>query len=112
MTNTGKGGLSIRQGTVYRDRKNGGRLLLIHHNPMELQSLLFRSAPGEGAFDLARPEVIGVDDLIELRRSGEYEELGDLPRPALDRALDVLLSSGGLPEKIAMLLRSIRGEDA
>ncbi len=78
-------GLQIRQGTVYRKKADGSRLLLIHHDIMNLRSL---SVPGNdtGDFDCAGTAPITIDDLIALRKSGGYEELGDVP-PEVFRAI-------------------------
>lgn len=101
--------LIIRQGTIYRHRTNGEQQILIHHNPMQLQSLRLRQpAAGENRF--AAPELIGVEEIIAMRHSGEYEELGDLPRPALRELLNALIAAQVLPEPENRLLAAIRDE--
>ncbi len=72
------GDLQIRQGTLYSNRVTGVRLLLIHHDIMNLRSM---TVPGDadGNFDCAGLAPITVDDLIAMRKSGDYDELGDVP---------------------------------
>ena len=62
-------GLQIRQGTVYRKLSDGSQVILINHNPMQLQSLLLR---GEGvSWDLSAPEIISV---VHFLPKGEAKE--------------------------------------
>ena len=70
-------GLTFQTHTVYRDRQSGSLLLMIHHNPMALCSLLL---PGkDDSFDTAAPQRVGVDTIIGMRQSGSFEELPPLP---------------------------------
>lgn len=70
-------GFIFQTHSVYRDKSSGVLLLLVHHNPMELCSLLL---PGKAdSFDAARPQRVGVDTIIDMRRSGSYEELPQMP---------------------------------
>ncbi len=87
-------GLEIRQGTVYEESATGKRLMLIHHNPMNLCSLLLHSEGDGQSYDLTRPERISVDEIIEIRRSGKYRELGDIPAEEFRKMLKALLDSG------------------
>ena len=70
-------GFTFQTHSVYRDRRSGALVLLVHHNPMALCSLLL-DTDGSG-FDAAHPRQVGVDTIIEMRRSGDFEELAPLP---------------------------------
>ncbi|OQA85423.1 MAG: hypothetical protein BWY31_01945 [Lentisphaerae bacterium ADurb.Bin242] len=103
-------GLEIRQGTVYEEIGTEKRFLLIHHNPMNLCSLLLR-ADGAGApYDPARPERISVDEIIELRRSGKYRELGDVPAAEFRALLKALLDAGAACEEDLPFLEALLRE--
>ena len=66
-------GYTFQTHSVYRDKSTGGLLLLVHHNPMALCSLLL---PGKAdSFDTAAPQQVGVDTIISMRQSGNFEEL-------------------------------------
>ena len=67
-------GYTFQTHAVYRDRKSGGCVLLVHHNPMALRSLLLQQT--ENGFDWTAPVPVGVDTIIEMRRSGSFEEHG------------------------------------
>ena len=70
-------GYTFQTHSVYRDKSTGGLLLLVHHNPMALCSLLL---PGKAdSFDTAAPRQVGVDTIIGMRQSGNFEELPPLP---------------------------------
>ena len=70
-------GYTFQTHSVYRDKRTGGLLLLVHHNPMALCSLLL---PGKAdSFDTAAPRQVGVDTIIGMRQSGNFEELPTLP---------------------------------
>ncbi|MCQ2379101.1 MAG: hypothetical protein MJ016_07860 [Victivallaceae bacterium] len=98
-------GFQFRQGTVYRKKEDGSRLLLIHHDPMNLESIV---VPGdERHFDAKRPALISIDSLIALRKSGQYEEVGDLDAETLHRELQRLLAGGALTEKAAKLVAAV-----
>lgn len=100
-------GLQIRQGTVYRELATGKRLLLIHHNPMSLQSM---AIPGtDETFDCAHPALISIDDIIAIRKSGTFEELGDVPQDVLLQILDAVISTAsGLDENTIKLLEAVK----
>ena len=100
-------GLQIRQGTVYRELATGKRLLLIHHNPMSLQSM---AIPGtDETFDCAHPALISIEDIIAIRKSGTFEELGDVPQDVLLQILDAVISTAsGLDENTIKLLEAVR----
>ena len=87
----------MRQGTVYLENSTGRRFILVNHNPMALLSMRFWSESPEGAFNLAAPEMISIDDLIALRQSGEYEELGDLPPDVFKSMISSLVAAAALP---------------
>lgn len=88
--------LQIRQGTVYRKLSDDSKFILINHNPMQLQSLLLRWN-GE-IWNCALPELIDVDTLIAIRKSGEFEECGDIPEAEFKALVETLLAAGSLPE--------------
>ncbi|MBR4663179.1 MAG: hypothetical protein IKO93_04835 [Lentisphaeria bacterium] len=70
-------GYTFQTHSVYRDKSTGGLLLLVHHNPMALCSLLL---PGKAdSFDTAAPQQVGVDTIIGMRKSGQFEELEPMP---------------------------------
>ena len=70
-------GFTFHTHSVYRDKASGRLLLLVHHNPMALCSLLLN---GEGeTFDTAHPQPFGVEMIIAMRQSGDFEELPRLP---------------------------------
>ena len=100
-------GLEIRQGTVYEENGTGKRLLLIHHNPMNLQSLLLRAGGADSPYDPAHPEKISVDAIIELRRSGKYRELGDVPAAEFRNLLKALLAVESLDEEDRPFLEAL-----
>ena len=104
-------GLEIRQGTVYEEDGTGRRFLLIHHNPMNLCSLLLRADGAGSPYDLARPERISVDEIIEIRRSGKYRELGDIPAADFHALLKALIDARapGLDEELPFLEALFRG---
>ena len=95
-------GLSIRQGTVYRETASGKLLLLIHHNPMALRSL---AVPGtEDSFDCAAAGIMAVDDLIAMRKSGRWEELGDVADEVFQSVLNAVIAAASLaPEDMEIL---------
>lgn len=97
----------MRQGTVYLEKSTGKRFILVNHNPMALLSMRFWSESPEGAFNLAAPEMISIDDLIALRQSGEYEELGDLPPDVFKSMISSLVAAAALPEEDIKLLKSL-----
>ncbi len=70
-------GCTLQTPSVYRDKSTGGLLLLVHHNPMALCSLLLTGKAG--SFDTAAPQHVGVDTIIGMRQSGNFEELPPLP---------------------------------
>ncbi len=82
-------GLTFQTHTVYRDRQSGSLLLLIHHNPMALSSLVL-TPDGSGGFDAAHPRRADVDTIIAMRKSGQFEELDPLPDRTLRPLLDEL----------------------
>ena len=83
-------GFTFQTHTLYRSRQSGERLLLIHHNPMNLCSLLLPEKAGR--FELSQPRKTGVNAIIELRRSGEFEELSPLPESEFKSILRELLT--------------------
>ena len=97
----------MRQGTVYLENSTGRRFILVNHNPMALLSMRFWSESPEGAFNLAAPEMISIDDLIALRQSGEYEELGDLPPEVFKSMISSLVAAATLPEEDIKLLKTL-----
>lgn len=99
--------LSMRQGTVYLEKNTGKRFILVNHNPMALISMRFWSESAEAAFNLAAPEMITIDDLIALRQSGNYEELGDLPPEVFKSMVSSLIAAAALPEEDLKLLKSL-----
>ena len=103
--------MKIRQGTVYLEKASGKRFVLVNHNPMALESLRFWSASEEAPFDLGAPERITADELIALRNSGGYEDLGDLPPELFRQLAGALLAAGGLPETDAALIRALVKEE-
>ncbi|MBQ9337655.1 MAG: hypothetical protein IJS14_10220 [Lentisphaeria bacterium] len=70
-------GLTFLTHTVYRHLQSGAKVLLIHHNPMNLCSLLVPEK--EGRFELSQVQKADVDAIIAMRKSGEFEELEPLP---------------------------------
>ncbi|MDD3153918.1 MAG: hypothetical protein PHS41_03550 [Victivallaceae bacterium] len=71
--------------------------MMIHHNPMALQSLVLSAKDGEpGHFEVAGVKPIGVDRIIEMRRSGEYAELEGLSAAELTPLLERMLENGHL----------------
>ena len=103
-------GYTMRQGTVYRHRADGTELLVFHHDPMRLRSLALRRVEGE--WDAAHPAELTVDTLIAMRRSGEFDDLGDLAAAERRAVLDRLLALPALPEDDRRLLQSLRDEAA
>ena len=102
--------ITIRQGTVYLEKASGKRFVLVNHNPMALESLRFWSASGDAPFDLGAPERITADELIALRNSGQYEELGDLPPELFRQMAGALVAAGKLPEMDLALIRALLEE--
>ena len=82
-------GLNFQTHTVYRDRQSGSLLLMIHHNPMALSSLVL-TPDDSGGFDAAHPRRADVDTIIAMRKSGQFEELEPLPDQKLRPLLDEL----------------------
>jgi len=70
-------GYTFQTHSVYRDKNTGGLLLLVHHNPMALCSLLL--AGKADSFDTSAPQRVGVDTIIGMRQSGSIEELPPMP---------------------------------
>ena len=103
-------GYTMRQGTVYKHRADGTELLVFHHDPMRLRSLALRRVDGE--WDAAHPAELTVDTLIAMRRSGEFDDLGDVAEAARNAVLDRLLALPALPEDDRRLLQSLRDEAA
>ena len=101
-------GFEIRQGTVYEENESGKRILLIHHNPLNLCSLLLHSEGNGKTFDVAHPERISVDEIIEIRRSGKYTEKGDLPAEDFLALLKTLLDAGSAAEEDRPFLEALR----
>ncbi len=99
--------MTIRQGTVYREKAGGRRFVLVNHNFLALESLRFWSASETAPFDLGAPERITADELIALRSSGQYEELGDLPPELFRQMAGALLAAGNLPETDRTLIRAL-----
>ena len=97
----------MRQGTVYLEKASGRRFILINHNPMALLSMRFWSVAADAPFDLAAPEMISIDDLIALRQSGDYEELGDLPAEVFKSMVRALLEGGAFSDEDKKLLESL-----
>jgi len=100
-------GMIIRQGTIYEHRTSARRLLVINHNPMQLESLLLTAAAPDAPLDLDSLQVVAIDELISLRRSGEYRDLGDLPSDGFQRLLRALLSAPELSEDLRTLLEAL-----
>ena len=82
-------GLTFQTHTIYRDRQNNVVLLLVHHNPMALCSLLL-ARTNDGNFDPAQFQPVGVDTIITMRKSGQFEELEPLPEEEFRKLLDEL----------------------
>ena len=70
-------GFTFQTHSVYREKQTGALLLLVHHNPMALRSLLL-NGKADG-FDASAPQAVGVDSIIALRKSGQFEEMAPLP---------------------------------
>ena len=81
-------GFTFQTHSVYREKQTGALLLVVHHNPMALRSLLL-NGKADG-FDAAAPQAVGVDSIIALRKSGQFEELEPLPDQELRSLLDEL----------------------
>ncbi len=103
--------MTIRQGTVYREKAGGRRFVLVNHNFLALESLRFWSASDTAPFDLGAPERITADELIALRNSGKYEDLGDLPPELFRQLAGALAAAGNLPESDMSLLRALLKEE-
>ena len=101
-------GYKMRQGTVYRRRADGGKFLLIHHNPMGMESLILPEKAG--AFDVASPSLLGIDTLIAMRQSGEFEDTGDLPAEEVAALIGEMIVSGGVTREIAGMLKNVCDE--
>ena len=97
----------MRQGTVYLEKKSGRRFILINHNPMALVSMRLWSESADAPFNLGAPEMIAIDDLIALRKSGEYDELGDLPPEIFKSMVSALIAGGNLSEEDVKLLKTL-----
>jgi hypothetical protein len=97
----------MRQGTVYQEKSTSRRFILVNHNPMALRSMRFWSDSPESFFNLAAPEIITIDELIALRQSGDYEELGDLPPEIFKSMVSSLIAAGTLPEEDVNLLKTL-----
>ena len=82
-------GLTFQTHTIYRDRQNNAVLLLVHHNPMALCSMLL-ARTADGNFDPANFQPVGVDTIIAMRKSGQFEELDPLPADEFRKLLDEL----------------------
>ena len=82
-------GLTFQTHTVYRDRRNNAVLLLVHHNPMALCSLLL-ARTADGNFDPSGFQPVGVDTIIAMRKSGQFEELDPLPEEEFRNLLNEL----------------------
>jgi hypothetical protein len=74
---------------------------------MSLQSM---AIPGtDETFDCAHPALISIDDIIAIRKSGTFEELGDVPQDVLLQILDAVISTAsGLDENTIKLLEAVR----
>jgi len=70
-------GFTFQSHSVYRNKASGALLLLVHHNPMALCSLLLSGKAD--SFDTAAPRQVGVDTIIGMRQSGSFEELPPIP---------------------------------
>ena len=70
-------GFTFQSHAVYRNKKTGAILLLVHHNPMALCSLLFTS--DANGFNTKNPQLVSIDTIIEMRRSGNFEQLECMP---------------------------------
>ncbi len=103
--------MTIRQGTVYLEKASGRRFVLVNHNFLALESLRFWSASDTAPFDLGAPERITADELIALRNSGKYEDLGDLPPELFRQLAGALAAAGNLPERDLSLLRALLKEE-
>lgn len=101
--------LQFRQGTVYENEADGARLLLIHHDPMNLRSMAVPGSP-DGNFDCAVPAMIAIDDIIALRKSGSWRELGDVPPEVFAQILDAVINTAGdrLPENDLRALKALK----
>ena len=82
-------GYTFQTHSVYRDKRTGGLLLLIHHNPMALCSLLLVGQ--NNSFDTAKPQSVGVDTIIGMRQSGDFEEQDPLEEKVFAGLLHALL---------------------
>ena len=96
-------GFTFQTHSVYRDRRSGALVLLVHHNPMALCSLLL-DTDGSG-FDAAHPRQVGVDTIIEMRRSGDFEEMAPLPGKEFAAMLNELI--GHVSEADAPFVRAL-----
>lgn len=82
-------GFTFQSHSVYRDKVSGALLLLVHHNPMALCSLLLDGK--DGSFDVVHPRKAGVDAIIAMRQSGSFEELPPLAEKDFLALLTALL---------------------
>ena len=96
-------GLTFHTHSLYRSRQTGERLLLIHHNPMALCSLLVPEK--NGGFEFSGVRKTGVDIIIEMRRSGDFEELAPLPEKEFATLLNELI--GYVSEEDAPFVRAL-----
>ena len=97
----------MRQGTVYQEKNTKRRFILINHNPMALCSMRFWSESPDAPFNLGAPEMISIDELIALRQSGNYEDLGDIPPELFKSMVTSLVGAAKLPETDINLLKSL-----
>lgn len=121
-------GLTIRQGTVYRDHK-GDYYILLNHDPVGEKALLLPCVKdmiedekdfcrlyshGHEAFaplgayvDLKHYGEISLDDLINARRSRALEDCGDLTNDTVCQLLEAINMNKDWPEDLKRKLLTI-----
>lgn len=99
---------SVRQGTIYEDIASKKHYLLVNHNIMNMDSLLLE---GEGeTFDIYKIRHISVDEIIAMRKSDKFKELGDLDSEEFVNLLRALLDSNALTHEDIPFVEALYAE--
>ena len=75
--------LTFNTHSLYKNKANGELVCLLHYNPMALCSCMIGGNFSDNTFSVTSTKIIAIDDIIAMRKSGEFEELPQLSKEVL-----------------------------
>ena len=84
--------LTFNSHSLYKNKANGEVICLLHYNPMAVCSCMICGNFNENTFNISGVKLISIDEIISMRKSGDFEEL-----PKLSKELLLQLANAILP---------------